>query len=135
MWFKTLKPKLETADHLSTSSFALGGSFDDSGQVEQLDVGVLVLDDARDAGQRRELVGRRHTLGLRQGAQQSRLKQEVNLNFTGHDDNPTSISINCCSWDHEHGCVRLGSGISSIKRLIPGLNRMIMRAIGDPTFF
>ena len=62
--------------HLTTSSFALSGSFDDTGQVEQLNVGVLVLDDTRNTGQRSKLVSSCGTLGLSQGAQQCRLEQE-----------------------------------------------------------
>jgi hypothetical protein len=44
-------------DDLSASALALSGTFDDTGQIQQLDLGVVVVDDTWDAGQCRELVG------------------------------------------------------------------------------
>mmetsp|Transcript_8907 Transcript_8907/g.21477 ORF Transcript_8907/g.21477 Transcript_8907/m.21477 type:complete len:326 (+) Transcript_8907:385-1362(+) len=60
-------------DDLPTAAFALGGALDDSRKVEQLDLGVVVVDDPGDASERRELVGR--GLGLCPGelGQQRRL--------------------------------------------------------------
>jgi hypothetical protein len=57
--------RLAHGDDLPAAPLAVGGALDDAGQVEQLDLGVVVADDARDARERRELVGRR--LGGRSG--------------------------------------------------------------------
>ena len=65
-----------TAD-LSPAALALGGTLDDPRQVEQLDVGAVVLDDARDAGERGELVAGALRLRLRQRAQQRRLRKQT----------------------------------------------------------
>ena len=44
-------------DNLPASSLALGCTFDDSGQIQQLYFGVVIVDDSGDAGQGGELVG------------------------------------------------------------------------------
>uniref|UniRef100_A0A8W7Q3G9 Uncharacterized protein n=1 Tax=Anopheles coluzzii TaxID=1518534 RepID=A0A8W7Q3G9_ANOCL len=59
--------------HLPTATLALGRPLDDAGQIEQLYVGALVLDHARDAGERGELVVGRLALRLGQRGQQRRL--------------------------------------------------------------
>jgi len=38
------------SDDLATTPLALGSTLDDSWQIQQLDIGALVLDDARNAG-------------------------------------------------------------------------------------
>uniref|UniRef100_A0A182IKF5 Uncharacterized protein n=1 Tax=Anopheles atroparvus TaxID=41427 RepID=A0A182IKF5_ANOAO len=60
-------------NHLPTATLALGGPLDDTGQIEQLYVGTLVLDHTRDAGERRELVVGRFALGFGERRQQRRL--------------------------------------------------------------
>ena len=60
-------------DYLSTAALALGGAFDDAGKIEELDVGAVELEPARDAGEGGELVGRRLGLGLCAHRQQRRL--------------------------------------------------------------
>mmetsp|Transcript_42391 Transcript_42391/g.106950 ORF Transcript_42391/g.106950 Transcript_42391/m.106950 type:complete len:263 (-) Transcript_42391:71-859(-) len=52
------------SDHLSTTSFALGRSFDDTWCVEQLNSRIVILDHTRNAGQRGESVLCSGTLGL-----------------------------------------------------------------------
>lgn len=41
---------------LTTTPLALGSALDDSGQIQQLDIGTLILNDARNAGQSGELI-------------------------------------------------------------------------------
>ena len=48
---------LRHCDHLLSSALAVGRALDDSRQVEQLDLGVVVVDDSGDAGQCSKLVG------------------------------------------------------------------------------
>ena len=43
-------------DNLPAPSLSLGCAFDDSGQIQQLDFGVVVVDDSGDAGQGGELI-------------------------------------------------------------------------------
>mmetsp|Transcript_18220 Transcript_18220/g.48951 ORF Transcript_18220/g.48951 Transcript_18220/m.48951 type:complete len:203 (+) Transcript_18220:720-1328(+) len=50
------------SDHLLASAFAVLGALDDPRQVEQLNLGSFVKENARHAGQRRELVGRDQAL-------------------------------------------------------------------------
>eukprot|EP00160_Parvularia_atlantis_P021656 Unigene9472_Nuclearia_a/m.28918 Unigene9472_Nuclearia_a/g.28918 ORF Unigene9472_Nuclearia_a/g.28918 Unigene9472_Nuclearia_a/m.28918 type:complete len:389 (-) Unigene9472_Nuclearia_a:1-1167(-) len=60
-------------DDLAAAALALRGALDNAGQVEQLDLGAVVLDLARDARQRRKLVARRDALRARDLGQQRRL--------------------------------------------------------------
>ena len=46
------------ADHLPAAALAVLGALDDPGQVQQLDLRAAVPDDAGDARERGELVGR-----------------------------------------------------------------------------
>eukprot|EP00962_Isochrysis_galbana_P030560 scaffold9920_cov122-Isochrysis_galbana.AAC.1 len=59
--------------HLPPPALALGGALDDSRQVQQLDPAVLVVDHARDAGERGELIRRGLRLGAGEGGQDGRL--------------------------------------------------------------
>lgn len=45
------------SDDFASAAFAVGGSFDDSGEVEDLDFGAFVVHGARDAGEGGEFVG------------------------------------------------------------------------------
>jgi len=45
-------------DHLTTTTLAILGALNDTGQIQQLDLGALVLDAAGHSGQSCELVGR-----------------------------------------------------------------------------
>ena len=60
-------------DDLSSSAFALRGTFDNTRQIEQLYFGAFVMNNARHACQCGKLVGGDHTLGARHRAQQCRL--------------------------------------------------------------
>jgi hypothetical protein len=51
---------------LPPATLALRGPLDDSGQIEQLDLGALVVDYAGDTGERREFVRRRLALRPRE---------------------------------------------------------------------
>ena len=42
--------------HLPTTSLALGSPFDDSRKIEELDFGVIVLNDSRNASKRGEFI-------------------------------------------------------------------------------
>jgi hypothetical protein len=54
-----------TRDDLASATTALRGALDDPGQVEELDARALVLDHARDRGERGELVCGGLGLGVR----------------------------------------------------------------------
>lgn len=41
---------LRDGDDLSSSAFTFGGTFDDTGEIQELDFGVVVVDDTGDAG-------------------------------------------------------------------------------------
>lgn len=56
------------SNYLSTTAFALRSTFDDTGQIEQLNIGPFVLDDARNTGQCGELVRGTFTLCVCDGA-------------------------------------------------------------------
>lgn len=43
-------------NHLSSSTFSLSGTFDNTGQIQELDFGVVVVDDTWDASQGGELI-------------------------------------------------------------------------------
>lgn len=47
-------------------TFALRGALDNAGKIQQLDLGLIVMDDAGDAGERGELIGRNLRLGAGQ---------------------------------------------------------------------
>lgn len=66
-------------DDLLAATLALRRALDNSGKIEQLDVGTLVLDDTRDARQRRELVRSALALRLGQRAQKRGLHRETIL--------------------------------------------------------
>lgn len=67
--------KSNETPYLSSSAFSLRGAFDDSGQIEQLDVGAFVFYDAGDARERRELIAGGFRFGVRQRRQQSGLQE------------------------------------------------------------
>mmetsp|Transcript_25041 Transcript_25041/g.63042 ORF Transcript_25041/g.63042 Transcript_25041/m.63042 type:complete len:213 (+) Transcript_25041:615-1253(+) len=52
-------PLRDGGAHLPPAALARRRALDDSRQIQQLDLGVVVVDDARDARERRELVRRR----------------------------------------------------------------------------
>ena len=58
---------------LSTTTFALSSAFDDTGQIEKLNLGAFVLDDTGHTSQSRELVGGDLALGVGDGGEQSGL--------------------------------------------------------------
>ena len=58
---------------LSTTTFALRSALDDTGQIEQLYLGALVLDHTRHTGQGRELVSSDFALGVGDRGKQSGL--------------------------------------------------------------
>lgn len=59
--------------HLPAPTLALGGTLDDTRQIQQLYVGTFVLYDARDAGKGCELIRGSNALGVGEGAQQGTL--------------------------------------------------------------
>ncbi len=59
--------------HLFPASLSLGCTLDDAGQIEQLDLGVVVVDDSGDAGESGELVGCREGGRVCDASQQSGL--------------------------------------------------------------
>lgn len=56
--------RLGNGNHLPPAPFTLGGTFDDPGQIEELDCGAFVLDFAGDGGQCGEFVGRGFGVGV-----------------------------------------------------------------------
>lgn len=55
-------------DDFFSATFAVGGSFDDSGEVEDLDFGAFVVHGSGDAGEGCEFVGGGFGFGAGEGA-------------------------------------------------------------------
>lgn len=58
---------------LTVRTFALGGPLNDTRQIEQLDFGIVVVDDTRNAREGCEFVGSRFALGASEVRQQGGL--------------------------------------------------------------
>lgn len=62
-WFQTIKHHKDKVtgaghgNHLSTTTLAVLGAFNDTRQIQQLDLGALVLDASGNSCERCELVG------------------------------------------------------------------------------
>jgi len=78
------KPYLCRRDNLATTSLALGSTFDNTRQIQNLDLGTAILQDTGNGSQRGEGVGGSLALGLGDLRQESRLSdgREANQCYT-----------------------------------------------------
>lgn len=77
--------RLRGGDHLSPSPFALRGTLDDTGKIQDLDLRTAILQHAGDGGQRGERVRRDFAPGLGDFGQECRLSDrwETHERHTG----------------------------------------------------
>jgi len=81
---------LGARDHLAPASLTLRSPLDDPRQVEQLDLGALVVDDAGDARERGELVPGGLGLGAREKREEGRLAHGREA-YQGHP--PVAVAL------------------------------------------
>ena len=103
--------------HLPSPSLSLGGALDDSRQIQELNLRVVVMDDARNTSQRCELV--RCRLGVRA----RELRQQRGLSHGGEPNQSNS------TWE-----IRDRNGINvseGVRELLESIDRDAGRREGD----